>query len=150
LILLILKGGLLLDIFDQPESARRYRFSLARRAFHLLDPRSNDGLLTWNVLDEAPKDAKAHPTLRAAPGFVSATPEREASAERDFTANFSLSYSAFEFGMARLSLVLEPVSLGLCEVQQAANLLGVINQTDLFGILWRAPEVRSGQRSAAR
>ena len=28
---------------------------LARLAFHLLEPRSSDGLLTWNVLDEAIK-----------------------------------------------------------------------------------------------
>jgi hypothetical protein len=38
---------------------------LARLAFYLLEPRSNDGLLTWNVLDEALKEAKASPILRA-------------------------------------------------------------------------------------
>jgi hypothetical protein len=36
---------------------------LARLAFYLLEPRSNDGLVTWNVLDEAIKDAK-YPILR--------------------------------------------------------------------------------------
>jgi hypothetical protein len=36
---------------------------LARLAFYLIEPRSNDGLLTWNVLDEAIKDGK-YPILR--------------------------------------------------------------------------------------
>jgi hypothetical protein len=38
---------------------------LARLAFYLLEARSNDGLLTWNVLDAALKDAKASPVLRS-------------------------------------------------------------------------------------
>lgn len=37
---------------------------LARLAFYLIEPRSNDSLLTWNVLDEAMKDAKTYPILR--------------------------------------------------------------------------------------
>ena len=36
---------------------------LARLAFHLLEPRSSDGLLTWNVLDEAVKQS-TYPILR--------------------------------------------------------------------------------------
>jgi hypothetical protein len=40
---------------------------LARLAFYLLEPRSNDSLLTWNVLDDALKDAKTYPILRSAP-----------------------------------------------------------------------------------
>ncbi len=36
---------------------------LARLAFYLLEPRSNDGLLTWNVLDDAIKD-NVYPILR--------------------------------------------------------------------------------------
>ena len=38
---------------------------LARLAFYLIEPRSNDGLLTWNFLDDALKDAKTYPILRA-------------------------------------------------------------------------------------
>jgi hypothetical protein len=37
---------------------------LARLAFYLIEPRSNDGLLTWNFLDDALKDAKTYPILR--------------------------------------------------------------------------------------
>ena len=37
---------------------------LARLAFYLMEPRSNDGLLTWNFLDDALKDAKSYPILR--------------------------------------------------------------------------------------
>jgi hypothetical protein len=36
---------------------------LARLAFYLLEPRSNDGLATWNVVDEAIKDSR-YPVLR--------------------------------------------------------------------------------------
>jgi hypothetical protein len=36
---------------------------LARLAFYLLEPRSNDGLLTWNVFDEAVKKSQ-YPVLR--------------------------------------------------------------------------------------
>ena len=36
---------------------------LARLAFYLLEPRSNDGLATWNVLDEALKSGRS-PILR--------------------------------------------------------------------------------------
>ncbi len=36
---------------------------LARLAFYLLEPRSNDSLVTWNVLDEALKTGRA-PILR--------------------------------------------------------------------------------------
>jgi len=34
---------------------------LARLAFYLIEARSNDGLLTWNVLDEALKDSHVYP-----------------------------------------------------------------------------------------
>jgi hypothetical protein len=48
--------------------ADTYRVSmtqpLARLAFYLLEPRSNDGLMTWNFLDDAIKDGKAYPILR--------------------------------------------------------------------------------------
>ena len=37
---------------------------LSRLAFYLIEPRSNDGLLHWNFLDDALKDAKAYPILR--------------------------------------------------------------------------------------
>lgn len=40
---------------------------LARLAFYLLEPRSNDSLLTWNFLDDAVKDAKVYPILRSRP-----------------------------------------------------------------------------------
>ena len=36
---------------------------LARLAFYLLEPRSNDGLATWNVVDEAIKESR-YPVLR--------------------------------------------------------------------------------------
>ena len=38
---------------------------LARLAFYLLEPRSNDGLMTWNFLDDAIKDGKVYPILRS-------------------------------------------------------------------------------------
>ena len=37
---------------------------LARLAFYLIEPRSDDGLVDWNLLDEALKDAKVYPILR--------------------------------------------------------------------------------------
>ena len=37
---------------------------LARLAFYLLAPTSDDGLVTWNFLDEMLKDAKTYPILR--------------------------------------------------------------------------------------
>ena len=37
---------------------------LARLAFYLIEPRSDDGLVDWNLLDEALKDAKAYPIVR--------------------------------------------------------------------------------------
>ena len=39
---------------------------LARLAFYLLEPASDDGLVNWNVLDEQLKDAKTYPILRRA------------------------------------------------------------------------------------
>jgi hypothetical protein len=39
---------------------------LGRLAFYLLDPRSDDGLVAWNVLDEALEGAGRYPILRAA------------------------------------------------------------------------------------
>ena len=48
--------------------AGTYRVSLnqplCRLAFYLLEPRSNDGLLTWNLFDEALKNSKVYPVLR--------------------------------------------------------------------------------------
>ena len=37
---------------------------LARLAFYLIEPRSDDGLVNWNLLDEALKDAKVYPIVR--------------------------------------------------------------------------------------
>jgi hypothetical protein len=37
---------------------------LARLAFYLLEPASDDGLVNWNVLDEQLAGAKAYPILR--------------------------------------------------------------------------------------
>jgi DUF971 family protein len=37
---------------------------LARLAFYLLEPRSNDGLLTWNFLDDALKNSNTYPIVR--------------------------------------------------------------------------------------
>ncbi len=37
---------------------------LARLAFYLLEPASDDGLVNWNVLDDQLKDAKTYPILR--------------------------------------------------------------------------------------
>jgi hypothetical protein len=37
---------------------------LARLAFYLLEPASDDGLVAWNVLDDPLKDAKMYPILR--------------------------------------------------------------------------------------
>jgi hypothetical protein len=37
---------------------------LARLAFYLLEPASDDGLVAWNYLDEKLKDAKTYPILR--------------------------------------------------------------------------------------
>jgi hypothetical protein len=53
-----LPAGTVVVPMDQP---------LARLAFLLLEPRSDDGLLDWNVLDEAIKDAKYYPILRSRP-----------------------------------------------------------------------------------
>ncbi|HET6361814.1 MAG TPA: M14 family metallopeptidase [Gemmatimonadota bacterium] len=38
---------------------------LGRLAFYLLDPRSDDGLVAWNILDEALEGARRYPILRA-------------------------------------------------------------------------------------
>ena len=38
---------------------------LGRLAFYLLDPRSDDGLVAWNILDEALEGAERYPILRA-------------------------------------------------------------------------------------
>ncbi len=37
---------------------------LARLAFYLLEPRSDDGLVNWNLLDDALRDAKVFPIVR--------------------------------------------------------------------------------------
>lgn len=39
---------------------------LGRLAFYLLDPRGDDGLVAWNVLDEVLEGASSYPILRAA------------------------------------------------------------------------------------
>lgn len=48
---------------DRPVPVGAYRVPmnqpLARLAFYLLEPRSNDGLVTWNVLDEALKSGRS-------------------------------------------------------------------------------------------
>lgn len=38
---------------------------LARLAFYLLEPRSDDGLTTWNFLDDALREAKVYPIVRS-------------------------------------------------------------------------------------
>jgi hypothetical protein len=38
---------------------------LARLAFYLIEPRSDDGLVDWNLLDGALKDAKVYPIVRS-------------------------------------------------------------------------------------
>ena len=38
---------------------------LARLAFYLIEPRSDDGLVNWNFLDEALRDAKTYPIVRS-------------------------------------------------------------------------------------
>lgn len=38
---------------------------LARLAFYLLEPRSDDGLVNWNVLDDVLRDAKVYPIVRS-------------------------------------------------------------------------------------
>ena len=40
---------------------------LARLAFYLIEPRSDDGLVNWNVLDEAIGDSRVFPIVRACP-----------------------------------------------------------------------------------
>jgi predicted Holliday junction resolvase-like endonuclease len=37
---------------------------LGRLAFYLIEPRADDGLVDWNLLDEALKDAKVYPIVR--------------------------------------------------------------------------------------
>ena len=51
----VLPAGTLVVPTDQP---------LGRLAFTLLEPRSDDGFVTWNVLDEALKGASVYPILR--------------------------------------------------------------------------------------
>jgi hypothetical protein len=41
------------------------RQPLARLAFYLIEPRSDDGLVDWNILDEAIGDAKVFPIVRS-------------------------------------------------------------------------------------
>jgi hypothetical protein len=41
------------------------RQPLARLAFYLIEPRSDDGLVDWNILDEALGSAKVFPIVRA-------------------------------------------------------------------------------------
>jgi hypothetical protein len=37
---------------------------LARLAFYLIEPRSDDGLANWNLIDGLEADAKVYPILR--------------------------------------------------------------------------------------
>ena len=37
---------------------------LGRLAFYLIEPRADDGLVDWNLLDEALKEAKVYPIVR--------------------------------------------------------------------------------------
>jgi hypothetical protein len=50
-----------------PSGTYRIRMNqpLARLAFYLIEPRSNDGLLTWNYLDDAVKMSNVYPILRS-------------------------------------------------------------------------------------
>jgi hypothetical protein len=41
---------------------------LGRLVFYLLEPESDDGLTTWNVLDEALKVGGTHPIVKSVPG----------------------------------------------------------------------------------
>jgi hypothetical protein len=38
---------------------------LARLAFYLIEPRSDDGLVNWNLVDGAITDAKVYPIVRS-------------------------------------------------------------------------------------
>jgi hypothetical protein len=40
---------------------------LARLAFYLLEPRSDDGLTNWNLLDDAIAGAAVYPIVRTVP-----------------------------------------------------------------------------------
>jgi hypothetical protein len=51
-----LAAGTIVVSLDQP---------LARLVFMLLEPRSDDGLLSWNVLDDAVTGARYYPIRRA-------------------------------------------------------------------------------------
>jgi hypothetical protein len=48
---------------------------LGRLAFYLLDPRSDDGLVAWNVLDAALEGAERYPVLRAVRSPISSAAE---------------------------------------------------------------------------
>jgi hypothetical protein len=37
---------------------------LARLAFYLIEPTSDDGMVNWNYLDDLLKDAKTYPILK--------------------------------------------------------------------------------------
>jgi hypothetical protein len=52
---------------DLPAGTVRVRLDqpLARLAFYLLEPRSNDGFLTWNFLDDVLKEGRPYPILRS-------------------------------------------------------------------------------------
>ena len=52
-----LPAGTVVVSVDQP---------LGRLAFMLLEPRSDDGLVNWNVLDEALEGAEVYPIVRRA------------------------------------------------------------------------------------
>jgi hypothetical protein len=57
--------GMQLDIFPNRKFWEvRMNQPLARLAFYLLEPMSDDGLVAWNYLDDRLKDAKVYPILR--------------------------------------------------------------------------------------
>ena len=62
-----LKGSWVPAERDLPAGTLRIDLSqpLARLAFYLIEPRSDDGLVDWNLLDEALKDAKVFPIVRS-------------------------------------------------------------------------------------
>jgi hypothetical protein len=61
-----LKGAWVAAERELPAGTLRVEMSqpLARLAFYLLEPRSDDGLTNWNLLDDALRDAKVYPIVR--------------------------------------------------------------------------------------
>jgi hypothetical protein len=63
----MLKGAWIAAERELPAGTLRIdlRQPLARLAFYLLEPRADDGLVNWNVLDAALADAKVYPIVRS-------------------------------------------------------------------------------------